>query len=172
MQSKKWVVYSKAPFKGPEYVFEYLGRYVHRVAISNDRIKGVDKGMIIFTYKDRKDGYAIKEEEIPADLFISRFLLHELPSGFMKIRFFGFLANRYKKENLAWIRIHLKVKAPLAKSVKSQQELMLELTGIDIGLCPKCGKGRMKRVALIDKAKNFRSDLTFFQPEIYKVLRE
>lgn len=83
---------------------EYLGRYTHWVAISNHRILSLQNGKVTFTYRDRKDKDKKKTEEIPAEEFIRRFLLHVLPSGFMRIRSFGFLANRSKKENIARCR--------------------------------------------------------------------
>ena len=152
LQQKDWVVYSKAPFKGPEYVFEYLGRYVHRVAISNDRIKNIEDGKVTFTIKNRDKDYKTEEVTLPVDLFMTRFLLHELPSGFMKIRYYGFLCNRYKKENLNRIRGLLGI-GPLEKLEKTTLELMLELTGKDLGLCQNCKKGKMKLFSTINKPK-------------------
>ncbi len=152
LYKKDWVVYSKAPFKGPEYVFEYLGRYVHRVAISNDRIKNIEDGKVTFTIKNRDKDYKTEEVTLPVDLFMTRFLLHELPSGFMKIRYYGFLCNRYKKENLNRIRGLFGI-GPLEKLEKTTLELMLELTGKDLGLCQKCKKGKMKLISTIDKPK-------------------
>jgi hypothetical protein len=96
--SKKWIVYAKRPFSGPEQVIEYLGRYTHRVAISNHRIKAIDDGKITFSYRDRSDENKLKEMTLKADEFIRRFLLHILPRGFVKIRYFGFLFHRGKKE--------------------------------------------------------------------------
>jgi len=160
LQKKEWVVYSKAPFKGPEYVFEYLGRYVHRVAISNDRIKAIENGKVTFTFKNRDKGYKTEDVMLSVDLFITRFLLHELPPGFMKIRYFGFLCNRYKKDNLKLIREFLGVDAP-DQPAKTSLELMLELTGLDLGRCPKCGEGRMNLFSIINKPKNYKMELNF-----------
>jgi len=99
LYSKKWVVYIQKPIKHPEYVLEYLGRYTHRVAISNHRIVSVKDGKVTFKYKNRKTNQTMLCT-ITAIEFIRRFLLHTLPIGFMRIRHFGFLANRHKTENL------------------------------------------------------------------------
>jgi hypothetical protein len=104
---KDWVVYSKKPFAGPEKVLEYLGRYTHKVAISNHRIVSVDNSMVTFIYRDRRDSDKVKKNTITAEKFISRFLLHSLPKGFMKIRYFGFLSNRDKKANVNLCRVLL-----------------------------------------------------------------
>ena len=142
---KDWVVYSKKPFAGPEKVLEYLGRYTHKVAISNHRIVSVDKSMVTFTYRDRRDSDKVKKTTITAEKFISRFLLHALPKGFMKIRYFGFLSNRDKKANVNLCRVLLGHPSELMeKTKKSINEIMLELTGMDISLCPSCKKGTMK----------------------------
>jgi len=145
---KKWIAYSKAPFAGPQQVLEYLGRYTHRVAITNNRIKSMDDGIVTFTYKDRNNNNEIRECRLAVDEFIRRFLLHVLPKGFMKIRYYGFLARTNKSWSIPLLRkfINPKAKVPerLCESIK---EMMFRLTGIDITLCPKCGKGRMKVVA-------------------------
>ncbi|MCP3887539.1 MAG: IS91 family transposase, partial [Desulfobulbaceae bacterium] len=104
VQNKKWITYSKQPFGGPEQVLEYLGRYTHRVAITNNRIISIDDGRITFKYRDRSDDNNSKEITVKAEEFIRRFLLHVLPSGFMKIRYFGFLANANKKVSVPLLR--------------------------------------------------------------------
>ena len=148
--SKDWVVYSKKSLVDPEYVLDYLGRYTHRVAISNNRLIAIEDGTVTFTYKDRKDGGKIKPTTLSADEFIHRFLLHVLPSDFMRIRYFGFLANRYKRENLTVCRKLLGA-APQQPQPdkKTIEELMLDLCGLDINLCPLCGQGRMVVVEII-----------------------
>ncbi len=149
--SKDWVVDIQDPIKKPEYVLEYLARYTHRVAISNDRIQSLEDGKVIFNYKDRETNQ-IKETTIDAVEFIRRFLLHVLPSRFTRIRHYGFLANRCKKENIGKIRLFLGLNKELPDAVeKSVQELMLTLTGVDTTLCQVCGKGRMKKRAEIPK---------------------
>ena len=105
--SKEWVVYSKQPFGGPKQVLEYLGRYTHRVAISNNRIVGMENNTVSFSYKDRKNNDTTKTMALDANEFIRRFLLHSLPKKFMRIRHCGFLANRCKKGNLLKCRMIL-----------------------------------------------------------------
>ena len=103
-RQKNWVVYAKKPFGSPQTVLDYLGRYTHRVALSNDRILQVQNGEVTLSYRDRKDGDRKKIMTLEAQEFIRRFLLHVLPDGFMRIRHFGFLANRSKKQALAQCR--------------------------------------------------------------------
>jgi hypothetical protein len=144
---KKWVVYAKRPFAGPEQVLDYLGRYTHRVAITNNRIKAIEHGNVTFTYKDRKDDNKIKEKTVPAPEFIRRFLLHVLPKGFMKIRYFGFLAHRNKGKYIPLIRKLIDPLAKIPKVVKENiEEIMLRLLGIDITQCPECKKGTMATI--------------------------
>jgi len=108
----KWVVFVKPPFGGPEQVLKYLARYTHRVAISNSRILSIDGGRVTFFWKDYADGNKTKTMTLDAVEFIRRFLLHILPSGFVRIRQFGFLANRARREKLAICRALLS--APMA----------------------------------------------------------
>ena len=144
--SKEWIVYSKQPFGGPEQVLEYLGRYTHRVAISNNRILDMENNTVTFSYKDRKNNDAQKTMTLNATEFIRRFLLHALPKRFMRIRHCGFLANRCKKDNLLKCRTILGQDNIPEKSNKSIKELMLELTGQDIFTCPFCKKGKLKKM--------------------------
>jgi len=147
LRSKDWVVYSKKPFAGPEQVLDYLGRYTHRIAISNNRIVDVKDGKVTFNYRDRKDNNTLKPKTLEAEEFIRRFLLHVLPDGFMKIRHFGFLSNRRKKENVQRCRELLGDNRPMpVRTKKTAVELMLELTGTDLTRCPCCKKGRMVNI--------------------------
>ena len=159
LKSKDWVVYCKKPFAGPEKVLDYIGRYTHRVALSNNRIINVANGMVTFTYRDRKNADVRKTMILKAEEFIRRFLLHVLPQGFVRIRHFGFLANRYKKVNIQKCR-ELIDNLPAGRHgsqhppkcpekttclpVGTAQELMLELTGVDINICPCCKKGALR----------------------------
>lgn len=139
-----WIAYAKRPFAGPEQVLEYLGRYTHRVAISNNRLVSIDNGQVVFTYRDRKNNNEKKTMHLSADEFIRRFLLHVLPKGFMKIRYFGFLANVKKRELVAIIRKLMHFAAKLPEKIKETvQQIMQRVTGIDITCCPKCKKGKM-----------------------------
>jgi len=146
-EDKKWVAYTKRPFAGPEQVLEYLGRYTHRVAITNNRIRKLENGQVTFTYRDRKDNNEVKEMPLSAGEFIRRFLLHVLPHGFMKIRYYGFLAHTNKKESIPLLR---KLIDPQAKSPEKVEEtiheMMLRITGTDITLCPKCNKGKLVKI--------------------------
>ena len=145
-----WVVYSKKPFAGPEKVLDYLGRYTFRTAISNERIKGAGDGRVTFTYRDRRDGNLKKEATLSADEFIRRFLLHVLPNSYMRIRHFGFLANRNRKENIVCLKKLLGVSGDTGeKPGQNIEELMLELTGKDISRCPRCRIGTMSLHHLI-----------------------
>jgi hypothetical protein len=153
LYSKKWVVYIQKPIKRPEYVLEYLGRYTHRVAISNHRIISVDDGKVTFKYKNRKTNQTVSCT-ITAVEFIRRFLLHSLPLGFMRIRHYGFLSNRRKSENIKQIRAFLGQSVEPDKDIgKSIEEMMFKLTGTDITLCPCCKKGKMRVVAELPKKK-------------------
>jgi hypothetical protein len=141
---KQWITYAKQPFGGPEQVLEYLGRYTHRVAITNNRIIAIDNGQVRFRYRDRSDDNKEKELTLSADEFIRRFLLHVLPSGFTKIRYYGFLAHANKKTCIELIRTLIgATTVHVTKLTENVQEMMLRLTGIDICCCPQCGKGKL-----------------------------
>jgi predicted Zn-ribbon and HTH transcriptional regulator len=147
LSKTKWITYAKRPFAGPEQVLEYLGRYTHRVAISNNRIVSIDNGSVTFTYRDRKRDNEIKEMTLDAHEFIRRFLQHVLPKGLIKIRYFGFLAHTNKKEEIPLIRRLIDPEATLPEKIKETiDEMMLRLTGIDITCCPKCMKGKMIKI--------------------------
>jgi hypothetical protein len=144
---KDWVVYSKAPFNGPQKVLDYLGRYTHRVAIANHRIVKVEDGLVTFQYRDRRDRDKSKLMTINAEAFIHRFLLHVIPDAYKRIRHFGFLANRCKKQQLRKCRELLGLcPEPPQIPEATVQEKMLRLTGVDITECPRCKQGHMKRV--------------------------
>lgn len=143
---KDWIVYAKKPFAGPDQVLKYLGRYTHRVAIANHRIKAIDDHQVTFSYKDRSDENRNKTMKISAIEFIRRFLLHVLPHRFMKIRYFGFLANNCKAKAILLIRRLIgKVVLVLAVAKETIREKMLRLTGKDILRCPHCRQGTMMR---------------------------
>jgi hypothetical protein len=133
VSKKRWIAYAKRPFAGPQQVLEYLGRYTHRVAISNNRIISIDNGSVTFTYRDRQKDNEIKKMTLDADKFIGRFLLHVLPKGFFKIRYFGFLAHTNKKKDIPLIRKLIDPDAILPEKIKeSISEMMLRLTGIKL----------------------------------------
>jgi Putative transposase/Transposase zinc-binding domain len=144
LAAKKWVVYAKRPFSVPDKVLDYLGRYTHRVAISNNRILSLDPGRVTFSYRDRRNANRLRSMTLESDEFIRRFLLHVVPDGFMRVRHFGFLANRSKKQNLAHCRELLGIEPqPSRTPKKSARELMLNVTGVDLALCPMCGVGTL-----------------------------
>lgn len=144
LKAKNWVVFSKKPFAGPQAVLDYIGRYTHRIAISNNRIMDIKDGRVTFAYRDRKDNNSLKLKTLDAEEFIRRFLLHVLPGGFMKIRHFGFLSNRRKKDNLQLCRKLIGDNTqPPERVKKTPDQLMLELTGRDITKCPCCREGHM-----------------------------
>lgn len=146
------MVYCKPPFGGPRKVLDYLGRYTHRVAISNHRIRAIEGGNVTFSYRDRTDGNTVKVLTVSAEEFIQRFLLHSLPSGFVRIRHFGFLANRSKKHDLPLCRQLLGLSPqPPAPERKSDEELLRELTGQDFSRCPSCKLGAMQIVAKLPR---------------------
>lgn len=155
LYSKEWVVYCKPPFKSAEHVFEYLGRYTHRVAISNNRIVKLENGKVTFKWRDYKDGNRQKLMTVTAEEFIRRFLMHILPSRFVKIRHYGILSNRNRLLKLVKCKRSLGIVTPsnkLSISEMSTSELFLKLTGIDITKCPCCGKGKMvKKESFIPK---------------------
>lgn len=139
-----WIVYSKEAFAGPKAVLDYFGRYTHRIAISNHRLLNVSDGHVTFTYRDRKDDNKLKVMTLAADEFIRRFLLHTVPASFMRIRHFGFLANRAKKNDLARCRELLGAPhQPSEPEEKCTQDLVRDLFGVDLGKCPACPNGRL-----------------------------
>lgn len=144
LREKKWVVYAKNPFTSPERVLDYLGRYTHRVAISNNRIISIEEGKVSFQYRDRKTENKQRRMTLLAEEFIRRFLLHVLPDSFVRVRHYGILANRTKKEELGCCRRLLADGGqPPAPVNKSSKELMEEVAGVDLGVCPECKVGRM-----------------------------
>ena len=153
-RGKRWVVYAKRPFAGPSLVLEYLGRYTHRVAISNNRIVDINDEQVTFSYRDRSDGNKRKPMTLDGVEFIRRFLLHVLPDGYFKIRYFGFLSPRNKKRCIPLIRTLIDPNAEYPEKRKETAlEIMLRLTGIDITCCPECGKGKMKAWMTLEKPK-------------------
>jgi Putative transposase len=140
---KPWIVYAKKPFGSPVHVLDYLGRYTHRVALSNDRILSAHSPKVTFSYRDRKNHDRKKTMTLDAHEFIRRFLLHLIPKGFVRVRHSGVLANR-SKSLLSKCRQLLDLYPAVPKlAQKSVHQLMLELTGIDITRCPLCQKGTL-----------------------------
>ena len=144
--SKQWIVFAKPPFGSPEEVVSYVGRYTHRVAISNHRIVSIDKGQIAFNYKDYRDDSKVKEMALSAQEFIRRFLWHVLPVGFHKIRHYGFLANGWKRK-LKQIIEALK-STQVISSESTEQVAADPVRGI---VCPICRRGRLHSIAIITR---------------------
>jgi len=145
LRKKAWVVYCKPPFKSAEYVLQYLGRYTHRVALSNNRIKYIENGYVTFKWRDYKDKNKEKFMTVTAEEFIRRFLMHILPNRFVKIRYYGILGNRNRKTKLQNCKrlTGVKIKNTVKKKL-TVEELLFKLIGKDIRICPCCKKGRME----------------------------
>ncbi|HWI54367.1 MAG TPA: IS91 family transposase [Desulfobacteria bacterium] len=144
LYSKEWIVYCKPPFRNASCVVEYLGRYTHRVAISNSRIVSMKDGNVTFKWRDYKDSSKSKLMTLTAEEFIRRFLIHILPSGFMKIRHYGLLGNRNRNSKLKICK-QLTNTPVLIKEKPSTLELILKITGRDISKCPQCGSDKLSR---------------------------
>ena len=142
LYKKEWVVYCKEPFKNAECVIQYLGRYTHRVAISNERIVKIEEETVTFKWRDYKDNNKMKEMTISIQEFIRRFLLHILPPNFMKIRYYGILGNKSKKKKLLKCKILTRTKIYIKEKLPTL-ELLKKTLGKDFNLCPHCKKGHM-----------------------------
>jgi hypothetical protein len=136
-----WVVYSKAPFGGPEHVLKYLAGYTHRVAISNRRLVSMENGYVSFTWKDYANGCQRRVMRLRAVEFLRRFLLHVLPKGFVRIRHYGFLANRCRAKKLMLCQQLLGV--PESEEIRKTSE---DLMSSDALTCPACKRGTLSRV--------------------------
>lgn len=138
-----WVVYAKRPFAGPEHVLDYLGRYTHRVAITNHRLTDLADGRVSFRWKDYRHHDKTKIMTLDAGEFLRRFLLHVLPDGFRRIRHYGFLANGHRTKKLETLRTLLAVPpSPVMPPPADYRERYARLTGRSLDTCPDCG-GRM-----------------------------
>jgi hypothetical protein len=159
----EWVVYAKRPFAGPEQVLDYVGRYTHRVAISNNRLLDVTEGKVTFRYKDYRHDAQQKTMTLEAEEFIRRFLLHVLPEGFQRIRYYGFLANRYRAQKLAHCRDLLGMPAldrTASEVNKDYSERYEELTGFSLWECPVCHQGRMLVIDVLPRSPYRKTAIT------------
>jgi hypothetical protein len=152
----QWIVYAKPPFAGPQAVFKYLSRYTHRIAISNHRIVSVTDDSVTFSWKDYADNNKRKNMTLPITEFIRRFLLHVIPTGFVRIRHFGFLSNRNRKAKLHQCLYLLGVLPQLdarmeMEAPEKRHDTGMVLTEIDSALCPICRKGHMKTIREIPR---------------------
>jgi hypothetical protein len=153
LRKADWVVYAKPPFAGPERVLDYVGRYTHRVAISNNRLLAIEDGKVAFRWKDYRHGNRQKVMTIAADEFIRRFLLHVLPEGFHRIRYYGFLGNRYRAQKLACCRALLGMPVPEPadhRAAKDYRDRYEHLTGHSLRQCPACRQGQMIIIEIFD----------------------
>jgi len=144
-----WVVYAKQPLGGPAQVLEYLGRYTHRVAISNERILGMDGNSVRFRVRDSANGNRKKVMRLEAGEFIGRFMQHMLPNGFKRIRHYGLLGSAHKAANLAAARAALQVPVPDPVIVESVEAFMRRVAGMEWLSCPHCREGRYRVVQAI-----------------------
>jgi hypothetical protein len=154
MKDSDWVVYAKRPFAGPQQVLDYVGRYTHRVAISNNRLLDLDNGQVAFEWKDYRAAGQVKTMTLSAEEFIRRFLLHVLPDGFQRIRYYGFLGNRYRKQKLEQCRRLLGMpnrSDPRNTADRDYRDQYEELTGISLHQCPHCKQGRMVMIEILPR---------------------
>ena len=153
LRDTDWVVYAKPPFGGPQQVLEYLGRYTHRVAISNQRLVGLENGRVSFRWKDYRHPQRPKVMTVSAEEFIRRFLLHAVPPGFQRIRYYGFLANCHRVDKLDFCRRCLAVPdsdlLPSPMACREFREFYARLTGRNLKRCPQCGIGTMIQIEIL-----------------------
>ena len=145
LYGKDWVVYCKPPISKPEKTLDYLARYTHRVALTNQRLIRLEEAQVLFRYRDSKNGNRIKRMTLPVVEFIRRFLLHVLPDQFIKIRHYGLLSNRCRTSKLRWCKYLLGAVCAVAEPPVrlTWQQRLHRITGIDPTVCPLCGKGKM-----------------------------
>jgi hypothetical protein len=153
-----WVVFAKPPFAGAEQVLNYIGRYTHRVAIANNRIVDIEDGKVRFRWKDYRDGDRQKVMTLEAGEFIRRFLVHVLPEGFKRIRYYGLLGNCHRKKKLARCRELLGMASadPQAEREDSAdyRDKVEKLTGVSLRECPTCHHGQMVCIEILKPASS------------------
>ena len=148
------MVYAKRPFAGPAQVLDYVGRYTHRVAISNNRLVSMDNGKVRFRWKDYRDGNRQKIMTLDANEFIRRFLIHVLPDGFHRIRYFGFLGNCHRARKLEHCRNYRNGVAGTANPPSADyRDRFKALTGHSLRECPHCHTGIMVVIGCIARAR-------------------
>ena len=160
VRKSEWVVYAKRPFAGPQQVLDYLGRYTHRVAISNNRLLSIEDARVRFRWKDYRNNTRHKTMSLTASEFIRRFLIHVLPDRFHRIRYYGFLGNRHRREKLAQCRRLLDM--PLTDTTPGEpqepqdyRDRFEQLTGVCLWQCPVCHCGRMVEVEELPAVPEF-----------------
>ena len=158
----EWVVYAKRPFAGPEQVLDYVARYTNRVAISNNRILDIEDGKVRFRWKDYRNGDQQKTMTLSADEFIRRFLIHVLPGGFQRIRYYGLLGNRHRDAKLARCRELLgmsRLEPVDGKASDDYRDHYEKLTGASLCECPACHRGRMVLLRVLSPIATAPSDV-------------
>ena len=155
-----WVVYAKQPLGGPAQVLDYLARYTHRVAISNERLVRLHNGEVAFRVRDNANAGKKRIEHLPVETFITRFLQHVLPPGFKRIRHYGLLASCHKREKLAACRLALQAPEPDKAVIETVDAFMRRVTQIDITRCPHCAAGVMRVIEEIAPKRNFNPRMT------------
>jgi hypothetical protein len=155
VHNTKWVVYAKRPFAGPAQVLDYVGRYTHRVAISNNRLVSMDNGQVSFRWKDYRDDNRQKTMTLPGEEFIRRFLIHVLADGFHRIRYYGFLSNCHRARKLALCRelLGMAPAAPATDPPADYRDRFEALTGQSLRECPHCHTGTMVVIDCIARPK-------------------
>jgi hypothetical protein len=166
LYQKEWAVYAKPSFGGVEQSLKYLARYTYRVAISNERIESLEDGQVTFRYKDYAHGHRQRRMTLSAQEFLRRFMMHVLPRGFVRIRNFGFLANRVRDEQLALCRQLLSVTEPAA-ATSSGEPASLAIPDDDSPRCPHCGQGALKLVSRTSRPRVSQLVASTYQPLLF-----
>lgn len=146
---QNWVVYAKQPFSGPKQVIEYLGRYTHKIAISNHRIQSVQPNAVSFVYKDYRDAAKKKTMQLHPSEFIRRFALHILPKGFVRIRHYGILSSTRKTRDLPVIHEQLN-RVYVKKEKQTVEQICTERLGYNVKICPCCKQQSMRTIMEFD----------------------
>jgi Putative transposase/Transposase zinc-binding domain len=157
VRTAEWMVYAKPPFSGPRQVLDYVGRYTHRIAISNNRLLSIEDGKVRFRWKDYRCGGEHKTMTLAADEFIRRFLLHMPPEGFQRIRYYGFLCNRYREQKLARCRelLGMQTNSPSTREQSNDYRDHYEsVTGTSLKECAVCHSGHMVFLEILPRAKS------------------
>jgi hypothetical protein len=149
LTTQTWIVYPKTAPAGAEKALDYLGRYTHKVALGDHRIRALDNGIVTYTWLDREDHNTEKLDRLPVEEFTRRFCTHILPRGFRKIRYYGWLSAPRRKAALPAIREALHAPPPVPQPEQTLAERILQRTGVDITLCPHCRRGHLHRTAIV-----------------------
>jgi hypothetical protein len=166
LYQKEWSVYAKPSFGGVEQSLKYLARYTYRVAISNERIESLEDGQVTFRYKDYAHGHRQRRMTLTAQEFLRRFMLHVLPRGFVRIRSFGFLANRVRDKQLVLCRQLLGVTQPAA-ATPSGEPASVAIPEDDSLCCPHCGQGMLQVVSRTPRPCVWELVATTYQPLVF-----